>query len=141
MQIEINHDLSELNQHLTALYQRLNGDLTPLMKAIGAILENSTRERFSTKKSPDGVAWENLLPDTVKAKGNNNILVDKGDLMKSITHHANADSVVVGSDRHYAKYHQSGGVNNLVARPFLGLSIDDKSTINELIESFIHGDL
>lgn len=41
----------------------------------------------------------------------------------------------------YAKYHQSGGVNNLVARPFLGLSVDDKSTINELIESFINGDL
>lgn len=141
MQIEINHDLPELNQHLTALYQRLNGDLTPLMKAIGAILENSTRERFSTKQSPDGIAWENLLPDTVKAKGNSEILVDKGDLMKSITHHANADSIVVGSDRHYAKYHQSGDVNNLVARPFLGLSVDDKSTINDLIEAYVNGDL
>lgn len=141
LEIDVTHDLPVLNQHLTALYQRLNGDLTPLMKAIGAILESSTRERFSTKKSPDGIAWENLLPDTVKAKGNSEILVDKGDLMKSITHHANADSVVVGSDRHYAKYHQSGGVNNLVARPFLGLSEDDKSTIGDLIEDFINGDL
>lgn len=140
MQIEINHDLPELNQHLTALYQRLNGDLTPLTSAIGAILESSTRERFSTKKSPDGVAWENLLPDTVKSKGNSEILVDKGDLMKSITRHANADSVIVGTDRHYGKYHQLG-TQNMVARPFLGLSVDDKSTINELIESFINGDL
>lgn len=140
MQIEITHDLPELNQHLTTLYERLNGDLTPLMSAIGAILESSTRERFSAKKEPNGTAWKSLLPDTLKSKGNNNILVDTGDLMRSITFHASSESVVVGTDRHYGKYHQLGGIN-LVARPFLGLSEDDKSTIGDLIEDFINGDL
>lgn len=141
MHITVTHDLPELNQHLTTLYERLNGDLTPLMSAIGAILESSTRERFSTKKAPDGMTWESLLPDTVKTKkGNPNILVFKGDLMRSITFHASSESVVVGTDRHYGKYHQLGGIN-LVARPFLGLSEDDKSTISDLIEDFINGDL
>ena len=140
MHITVTHDLPELNQHLTTLYERLNGNLTPLMSAIGAILESSTRERFSTKKAPNGTTWKSLLPDTLKSKGNNNILVFKGDLMRSITFHASSESVVVGTDRHYGKYHQLGGIN-LVARPFLGLSEDDKSTISDLIQDFIDGDL
>ncbi|MFB2539122.1 hypothetical protein [Acinetobacter sp. c3-l95] len=38
MQINVSNQIPALNQHITSLYQRLNGDLTPLMSSIGAVL-------------------------------------------------------------------------------------------------------
>lgn len=139
MQIDVTHDIPALGEHLNALQQRLNGDLTPLMKAIGSLLEGSTRQRFADKQSPSGVQWAVLLPQTIKAKnGRANILVDSGDLVRSITFHAAGDSVVVGTDRPYGKYHQTG-TQHMVARPFLGLSDDDKREITDLIHDYLAG--
>lgn len=147
MQIDITHDIPALNEHLATLQQRLNGDLTPLMQAIGSVLEGSTRQRFADKQSPNGVAWAVLMPATVRAKnGRSNILVDSGDLIRSITFHATSDGVVIGTDRPYGKYHQTGtknadGSTKIVARPFLGLSEDDKSEIGDLINDFLAGEI
>ena len=147
MQIDITHDIPALNEHLTALQQRLNGDLTPLMQAIGSVLEGSTRGRFADKQSPNGVAWAVLMPSTIKAKnGRSNILVDSGDLIRSITFHASSDSVLIGTDRPYGKYHQTGtkkadGSTKMVARPWLGLSQQDQFDINDLIVGYLAGDL
>lgn len=147
MQIDVTHDIPALNEHLTALQQRLNGDLTPLMQAIGSVLEGSTRQRFADKKSPNGGAWVVLMPSTIKAKnGRSNILVDSGDLIRSITFHASSDSVVIGTDRPYGKYHQTGtkkanDETKMVARPWLGLSQQDQFDINDLIVGYLAGDL
>ena len=147
MQIDVTHDIPALNEHLTDLRQRLNGDLTPLMQAIGSVLEGSTRGRFADKQSPNGVAWAVLMPSTVKAKnGRSNILVDSGDLIRSITFHASSDSVLIGTDRPYGKYHQTGtkkadGSTKMVARPWLGLSQQDQFDINDLIVGYLAGDL
>ena len=147
MQFDVTHTIPALSEHLTDLQQRLNGDLTPLMQAIGSVLEGSTRQRFADKQSPNGVAWAVLMPSTVKAKnGRSNILVDSGDLIRSITFHATSDSVVIGTDRPYGKYHQTGtkkanGNTKMVARPFLGLSEQDKSDIGDLINDFLAGNL
>lgn len=147
MQIDVTHDIPALNEHLATLQQRLNGNLTPLMQAIGSVLEGSTRQRFADKQSPNGVAWAVLMPSTVKAKnGRSNILVDSGDLIRSITFHASNDSVVIGTDRPYGKYHQTGtkkanGNTKMVARPFLGLSEDNKSEIGDLINDFLAGEI
>ena len=147
MQIDITHDIPALNEHLTALQQRLNGNLTPLMQAIGSVLEGSTRQRFADKQSPNGVAWAVLMPATVKAKnGRSNILVDSGDLIRSITFLASSDSVLIGTDRPYGKYHQTGtkkadGSTKMVARPWLGLSQQDQFDINELMVGYLAGDL
>lgn len=147
MQIEVTSQIPELNEHLATLQQRLNGNLTPLMQAIGSVLEGSTRQRFADKQSPNGVAWAVLMPATVKAKnGRSNILVDSGDLIRSITFHATSDSVMVGTDRPYGKYHQTGtkkadGSTKMVARPWLGLSQQDQFDINDLIVGYLAGDL
>ena len=147
MQIDITHDIPALNEHLTDLRQRLNGDLTPLMQAIGSVLEGSTRGRFADKQSPNGVAWAVLMPSTIKAKnGRSNILVDSGDLIRSITFHASSDSVAIGTDRPYGKYHQTGtkkanGETKMVSRPWLGLSQQDQFDINDLILDYLAGDL
>ncbi len=142
MHINITSQIPALNEHLTALKDRLNGDLTPLMQAIGSVLENSTRQRFNTKKSPVGVSWAVLMPATLHTKHGRGggILVDRGDLMRSITFHAAGDSVAVGTDREYGKYHQAG-TKHMVARPFLGLSQQDEQDINDMINDFLAGAL
>lgn len=139
--IFIADDIPALNEHLTKLQQRLNGDLTPLMSAIGSVLESSTRQRFADKKDPSGVAWAVLMPSTIKAKnGRSTILVDSGDLIRSITFHASNDSVVIGTDRPYGKYHQTG-TKLMPQRAFLGLSAQDNSDIGDLINDFLAGSL
>lgn len=141
MQIDVTDDIPALNEHLTALRQRLNGDLTPLTQAIGSVLEGSTRQRFADKKDPNGVSWVVLMPSTIQAKnGRSKILVDSGDLLRSITFHASADSVVIGTDRPYGKYHQTG-TKHMPQRAFLGLSEQDKNDIGDLINDFLAGNL
>lgn len=136
MRIIITHDLPILNQHLTVLYERLNGDLSPLMSAIATLLENSTRERFNTKIDPDGVAWASLLPSTVKRKGNDEILVDTGALADSILSDFTAYSATVGSSAEYSAYPQFGSP----ARAFLGVSQDDEQEIYDEIAKYLQGD-
>lgn len=143
MRLDVESQLPELNEQLGEAYRRLGGDLTPLMKGIGMLVEGSTRERFSTKTAPDGTSWDNLKPSTVTAKnGRGGILVDRGDLMRSITNHATAVSITVGTDRPYGKYHQTGtknsdGSERMAARAYLGLSDDDYPDIRELINDFM----
>nr|DAX42777.1 MAG TPA: virion morphogenesis protein [Caudoviricetes sp.]DAY21048.1 MAG TPA: virion morphogenesis protein [Caudoviricetes sp.] len=142
MQLVVSDQLPQLAANLLALEDKLGGDLTPLMDKIGALLENSTRERFESKRDPDGISWEQLKPATIARKQHKNgsirggILVDHGDLRKSITYHASVQSVAVGTDRHYGQYHQTGTVH-LPARRFLGLSTEDQNGINDIIHQFL----
>lgn len=144
MQIVVNQSLPALQQHFDRLRERLGGDLTPLMAAIGGVLESSTRERFESKRDPQGVSWEQLNPKTKEAKRTakgrlrGGILVDRGDLRKSITWHATSQSVAVGTDRHYGRYHQEG-TQHMPARPFLGLSVEDEGNILQTVQNFIDG--
>ena len=142
MQLTLTHNLSALQQRLDRLQGKLGGDLTPVMTAIGGLLESSTRERFETKRDPQGMSWEQLNPKTKNAKRTakgrlrSDILVDRGDLRKSITYHATSQSVAVGTDRHYGRYHQEG-TRHMPARPFLGLSVEDEGNILQLVQKFI----
>lgn len=136
--IDISNDLPLLQDNVEALTERL-GDLTPLMQAIGNLLEGSTRQRFLDKKAPDGTSWANLMPSTQTHKGNNNILVKSGDLLRSITNHADKYSVTVGTPESHGVYHQFG-TDKMTARPFLGLSDEDKEEIYELINEILMQD-
>lgn len=137
MQIEIHSQFSPLVERLNQAYHHLGGDLGDLMSAIGATLENSTRQRFAEKRSADGVAWASLLPSTQRQKrGRGGILVDRGDLAAGITFYANANEVRIGTPEHYGKYHQ-GGTPKLVARPFLGISTQDEQDIQQLIQIYL----
>ncbi|STZ63920.1 Mu-like prophage protein gpG [Moraxella lacunata] len=138
MTLNVSDDLPLLQGNVEALREKL-GDLTPLMDAIGSLLESSTRQRFADKKAPDGTSWANLMPSTQTQKGNNNILVKSGDLLRSITHHADPYGISVGTPESYGVYHQFG-TTQMTARPFLGLSNDDQAEIYELINEILMGD-
>lgn len=139
MQLILDHNMSPLASHLNAVYQQLNGNLTPLMQIIGAYEENSTRERFQTKQGPDDIDWGTLMSSTIAAKKNRGgILVDYGDLMRSITYHASTSSVAIGTPEEYGKYHQEG-TQYMTARKFLGLSDDDETNLLELTNEYLAG--
>lgn len=143
MQFEVTSQLSALQARLEQAYEALDGDKSPILEVIAGIVERSAQQRFIDKKSPDGIKWADLADSTLEAKnGRGSILVDRGDLMGSITAFASDDTVEVGADRDYAKYHQTGTNNadgslRMVARPFLGLSEEDENDIRDVLNDFL----
>lgn len=139
MQFDVSSQLPELNEHLTQIYTTLNGDLTPLMNALGAYGESSTRERFATKKAPDGTSWAQLAPSTLKAKkGRGGILVNRGDLMRSITYATTDATVAIGTPESHGKYQQAGTIH-MPARVIFGLSQADREGMGDIINEFVAG--
>lgn len=117
--------------------QRLHGRLlnpAPLMQQIGMMLSNSTVERFHTGEAPDGQRWRALKPATIRRKQHDKVLVDKGDLMDSITFSASPFSArIYATDRNPDKVraHQFGNAR-LPARAIFGLSRGDREDIENL---------
>lgn len=142
MRLIIHADIEPISARLNRLAVGL-GDLQPVMNNIGQLLEESTELRISnTKTAPDGTPWRGLSAKTLaqktgkSGKTRDGILVDTGSLMRSITHEASANSVIVGSGEIYARWHQQG-TKHMPARPFLGLSETDVRDINEHLDARI----
>lgn len=144
MRLIITADLTPISERLTNLSKQMS-DLKPVMSAVGGILESSTRLRISNqKKDASGQKWAALSESTLRAKRNKkggvrgSLLVNRGMLMRSITHAASARSVIVGSNMAYARFHQEG-TKNMPARPFLGLSKHDYEDVADLLDDWLNG--
>lgn len=143
MKFSVDHNLPELQGHINTLYARLNGDLKEPLNAVAGLLENSTRKRFETKTAPDGSRWAPLSLWTQYSKTNRrngkergSLLVDRGDLLRSITSHATENMAEVGTDRVYAAYLQTG-TRNMPARPIFGLSEQDRNDIRDELGNWL----
>lgn len=140
--IRADGELPHLQTNIEQLRQKLT-DLTPLMEDIGVILSRSSEERFTTKQSPNGNYWANLMPSTIARKGNNNILINKGHL-SDIIYQADKYSVSVGTTEVYGVFHQFGAKKRngkeMPARPFLGISDDDERDIFDKINQYLMSD-
>ena len=142
MRLTVDSELPEVQERLQTLYRALNGDLTRPMAGIAAILERSTTKRFHTKTAPDGSRWAGLKPATLRAKTNakgktrGGILVDRGDLFRSLTSFANDKMAVVGTPQLYAVYHQTG-TRHMAARPIFGLSGQDRQDIRQSLADWL----
>lgn len=140
MQIIIKHDLNTIASSLNRLAGTLSGSLGEPLRAIGGIIESSTRRRIAeTKTAPDGSRWAALAATTSAAKkGRGGILVDHGNLLASITYEASARSVIAGSVMAYSVYLQEG-TESMPARPFLGLSAQEYGDIDDLMADWLEG--
>ena len=142
MKLTVDSQLPELQAHLYALHARLNGDLSEPLNAVAGLLENSTRKRFETKTAPDGSKWAQLSLWTLYAKTGKNgktrgsILVDRGNLLRSITSHATDSMAEVGTDRVYARYLQTGTAK-MPAREIFGLSDQDRADIRDELHDWL----
>jgi phage virion morphogenesis protein len=134
-------------------------DTTPISQAIAALGESSTRLRFRSESAPDGSRWKPSL--RAQIKGGKTLTMD-GHLSGSLSSRAGAGFAEWGVNRIYAAIHQFGGVIKpksagalrfrlanggfatvqsvtIPARPFLGLSEDDRGDILDLIERRLAG--
>lgn len=149
--IDIQIDDRELQAALQRLSRKL-GDLTPVMRDIGELIIERTKDRFETETGPDGQRWKPLADSTllglmkraaggriakkgggtkvsaIKALARKRILFQDGDLSRQFHYQAGRDAVTVSNAMKYAAIHQFGGQAGrgkkvtIPARPFLPIT-------------------
>lgn len=103
-------DSAPVTEVLSKLLAKL-GNLKPVMSGIGQELENRVSARFETETDPLGhhwAAWAPATQATYPKDGNRRILDRYGDMLASLNHRADSDSVRVGFGQPYAAYHEWG---------------------------------
>jgi phage virion morphogenesis protein len=141
-------------------------DRAKLLGSIGVEMEEQTKERFETKKTPEGNTWKALAQKTREyyaskgLLGHRSILVGEGMLRDSITSEVQegAWSTLVGATMEYAAIHQWGGEIKpksakalfvpgygtlqkvkIPPRPYLGVSAEDTKAIEDAVAVFLEG--
>jgi phage virion morphogenesis protein len=134
---------------LTALQdlQRSAGDLRPALAEIGEVLIESTKQRFGSQTGPDGQPWPENSPVTIERKGRNQPLTgETGNLMDAIYYNlVGNDALEIGSPMQYAAMQQFGGTKaefpflwgDIPARPFLGVSDEDRDEILTIVRTHL----
>lgn len=131
---------------------------------IGLRLRDNWQDRFATEAGPDGTPWPALHPLYAAVKQGPGILRgrdwSRSGLNNSLTYQAAGWQVEIGSNKVYAAIHQFGGIIRPVrakvltlrtpdgaiwatakqvtipARPYLGLSDDDRRDVLEIVEDW-----
>lgn len=136
------------SQAVTDAFNRLialGENISPVLDAIGQRMEERVSGRFETKTDPNGHPWAPWKPATVKRypKDGNGTLLDRyGDMLGSLNHHADANSVTVGFGKPYALFHEYGTSKMerrglLMADPDAGmLGTEDEASILDLIRTY-----
>jgi len=154
MQFEVEFDDARLMSQLRRMMSAAAQPQTA-MREIAALGESSTRLRFRTQAAPDGVAWKK------SRKKSGRTLTQAGHLSGSISSRATSSEAAWGVNRIYAAIHQFGGVIKpragkalrfrvaggfvtakqvtIPARPFLGISKDDRADILHVLRRHYGG--
>ena len=149
IKVQINE--AEITAALSAAISSL-ADMSRVMNKVGAAMRDQTEDRFKDEESPEGVAWAPRSPTTLAAyerraqkaggvSGWGGILHYSGQLSGNIFHEYGPDFAQVGSAEPYAAMMQFGGTKarfphlwgDIPARPFLGISDQDREEILDLI--------
>ena len=153
MRINIDLDDHAVRQAFNRLLSA-GADVSPLLQDVGERLLTSTKDRFDDQKAPDGTPWAPLSAATKarKKKNKDKILIQDGYLKGQIDYQIGGDTLLVGSSLIYASTHQFGAEKgsfgktkrgapipwgDIPARPFLGLSDDDRRDILEIVSDYI----
>jgi len=129
---------------------RPGGQTAGLMRAVGYYMRRRTDTHFKDEKDPEGRAWEPLKECTIagrrigpraKKRGGKRkiaILQDRGTLRRSINSIADATSAEIGTNLHYAGYHQFGAPRaHIPIRAFLGVADEDAEGIENLALDYL----
>lgn len=145
--IRIDIDDREVRQALERLQRRL-GDLTPAMHDIGQALVEGMRARLRDSKDVDGRPFAPNKPTTLAKKRGTRPLVDSGMMASQFAYQAGRDYVEAGSNAvqaatlHFGAKRGAHGKTrrgapipwgDIPARPFVGLSSEDKEAVLETI--------
>lgn len=117
-----------LDKAVASISLLANPDRSQLMRMLGLKLQQQTVRHFQIGAGPYG-AW-------APTQRGGQILVDTGRLMGSIQNVVHSDSVSVGTNVHYGRYHQEG-TRRMPARAFLGLSQSDMDEVKQVIVEYL----
>lgn len=157
MSVSVDINDQEVVSALQSLQHQI-GNTAPVLKQIGELLIDSTRQRFQTTTDPDGNKWDDNSAVTLqryarrfKTKRKQRIKSKKPgtgetkQLRTQISYNVNGDQLEWGSPLIYAatfnfgaKQYQFGkGApwGDIPAREFLGLSDTDRSNILDIIRT------
>ena len=118
-----------------------------LMDQVGATVSAQTVDRIADEKKDSlGNAWEAWSAKYEKTRhGGHSLLQGNNDLLNSINHQVQGRSVEVGSHLVYAAHHQfgsektSGRGSGIPARPYLGISDDNRDKLEQVIAEWFTG--
>ena len=146
-----------VRKHLKRLDRRL-GDLTPAFRDIGEHLLTTTRARFDSMTDPQGNLWRPLSQSYRARKSKNqNLILDLDGYLRGTLNYRIEDggkTLAIGSPMIYAGTMQFGakkgqfgktkrGVpipwGDIPARPFLGLSADDRKEVVAILGDHLGG--
>lgn len=132
-------------ERLQEIAQRI-GNLAPAMGAIGMELEARISGRFESQTDPLGHKWAAWAPSTLENypdNGNRRLLDRYGDMLGSLSHHADSDSTTVGFGQPQAAYHEFSTEKMprrglLFADPEAGtLTPDDERAALKILDGFL----
>lgn len=116
-------------------------DQEDMMNGIGQLLWSSTRQRIATEKQgPQGEVWNPWSEDYAATRhGGHSLLQGRGDLHDSLINISQGLVASVGVHVAYGAIHQEGGQAGrnksvtIPARPYLGMSDEDRNAITKLV--------
>lgn len=157
--IRIKVDDSAILAALRRIEQQDGGLVVASLKVIGQAMLKSTRKRFDDQVDPAGHPWKALNPTYAAGKRGTRILQESGmagGLLGSITTQVTGTTLQIGTNKVYGAIHQFGGTImprsypalvfkldgklhfarkvTIPARPFLGISEDDRRLIPKLVD-------
>lgn len=114
-----------------------NAKLDDLLATLGGELESQAKRRLSDEKKtgPDGVKWDDWSELYAKTRHEgHSLLQGEGHLHDSLQFAVRAAEVELGSNLIYAATHQFGRPDDgIPARPYLGITADDRRDLEELV--------
>lgn len=124
----------DFSEARSALARLNDAELQTLCAKIGSMIENQTKNRISDgTHSPDGEPWAPWSPEYALSRhGGHSLLRGDDHLRDSIGFQLRGDEVMVGTDRVYGATHQFGR-DGIPARPYLGLSGENREEIERLV--------
>lgn len=144
--IRIEYNDREVRAALKRLYAATSNP-RPALKEIGEHLVETTKQRFAGREGPDGSRWEPNRPVTIARKGRDSPLTGETKELQTQIHPriAGGDTLEIGSTMEYAAMQQFGGTKSefpnlwgdIPARPFLGISEDDKKEILDILSDYL----
>jgi len=151
--IEVTTNTDAFGDSLRQLQKRL-GDLRPVLKDIGAVLENKIRDRRETLTDPNGqrwADWSDYTRETYPASGRGKLLDRTGDMWDRTGPQWQVSGMLsdvllrVGFDRAYSTYHEFGTDTMprrglLYADPEKGqLGAEDEQAITDVLNDWLDG--
>lgn len=120
---------------------RLNEvQLERLVDEISSLVEDQTRARIEHGKAgPDGTPWPAWSPVYALTRhANQSLLVDEHNLLESLQNYSRGLEAIVATQTPYSTVHQFGSDDGAIpARPYLGLSAEDRADVEALVTTWI----